>query len=330
MGESEKRIRAICSDYGFRFDLHAPAGSLPIVQQQQVEIVKVLFTNAEIIILDEPTAVLPPQEVEGLFKAVRFLVKQGKTIIFITHKLKEVMEMADTITVMKKGTVVCTIPKSEATIPLLTNRMVGRDVMLDIEKHPRPGDDVVLSVSNLCVNGNLHIPKVKHMSFDIRAGEIVGIVGVSGNGPVRAGGSPERNPPGGGAVQSRCADRSCPERIRRANRLRGIGYVPQDRNQVGCSRESTLVENSIMGKYLKAFRKRRFLMDYGAGRGLCGGDYFHLRRADQKSLRQGRFAVGRESAEADRGPGIHPGLRGADHRGPDQGNRRGGHRIYLE
>ena len=269
MGESEKRIRAICSDYGFRFDLHAPAGSLPIVQQQQVEIVKVLFTNAEIIILDEPTAVLPPQEVEGLFKAVRFLVKQGKTIIFITHKLKEVMEMADTITVMKKGTVVCTIPKSEATIPLLTNRMVGRDVMLDIEKHPRPGDDVVLSVSNLCVNGNLHIPKVKHMSFDIRAGEIVGIVGVSGNGQselVEALSGIRRAESGTIKVRGQ----ELPGKNPRANRLRGIGYVPQDRNQVGCSRESTLVENSIMGKYLKAFRKRRFLMDYGQAEAYAG------------------------------------------------------------
>ena len=119
--ESSEKIKNICEEYGFHFDLNTLVRDLPVAVQQQVEIVKVLFRKADIIILDEPTAVLPYQEIQGLFKAIRYLISQGKTVIFITHKLKEVLEISDTITVMKGGVISGEISAGEATELTLTN-----------------------------------------------------------------------------------------------------------------------------------------------------------------------------------------------------------------
>ena len=264
MAACERKILAICWEYGFAFDLHVDAASLPVVQQQQVEIVKVLYRNAQIIILDEPTAVLPPQEIEGLFKAIRFLIQQGKTILFITHKLKEVLAVSDSITVMKTGRVVGTLPVAEATERLLTNMMVGRDVLLEVQKAPQyEGRDVTLAVENLTVRGNNGLPKVKNLSFGLRKGEIVGVVGVAGNGQselVQAI-TGERDYEGSVRIQGASAHKLSP----RADRLAGMGYVPQDRGGVGSAAASSLLENTLMGGHLKRFKKHRFLMDYKAG-----------------------------------------------------------------
>lgn len=180
--ESEERIKAICAEYGFHFDLHTLVRDLPIAVQQQVEIVKVLYRNAEIIILDEPTAVLPYQEVQGLFKAIRYLISQGKTVLFITHKLKEVLEISDTITVMKNGYVSGEISAQEASEVTLTSMMVGREVMLHLDKANLEHDKVVLQVEGLNVRDDRKIMRVRDLSFNLKKGEILGIVGVSGNG----------------------------------------------------------------------------------------------------------------------------------------------------
>jgi simple sugar transport system ATP-binding protein len=261
---SEKKIRAICDEYGFHFDLKAKARDLAIVIQQQIEIVKVLFKKAEIIILDEPTAVLPPQEVEGLFRAIRFLVQQGKTILFITHKLKEVLAISDTITVMKNGKKVETLPAIQANEVLLTSMMVGRKVMLNIKKNHYESATPVLRISHLKVLDDRKITKVKDVSFEINKGEILGVVGIAGNGQNEL-------------VEAMTGMRSynagtidllgqvLPGNNPRNNRLRGMSYVSQDRIRVGSSITSTQVENILMGRHLENFKKWRFLMDYQSG-----------------------------------------------------------------
>ena len=259
--ESEERIKAICAEYGFHFDLHTLVRDLPIAVQQQVEIVKVLYRNAEIIILDEPTAVLPYQEVQGLFKAIRYLISQGKTVLFITHKLKEVLEISDTITVMKNGYVSGEISAQEASEVTLTSMMVGREVMLHLDKANLEHDKVVLQVEGLNVRDDRKIMRVRDLSFNLKKGEILGIVGVSGNGQnelVEAITGMRKAESGSMTVNG--------ERLEkisiRDNRLRGIGYIPQDRLRFGSSDQSSLIENCIMGYHLKHLQKKRILMDY--------------------------------------------------------------------
>lgn len=257
-----KKVQAICDEYGFHFDLNALVRELPIVIQQQIEIVKVLFKQAKIIILDEPTAVLPPQEVEGLFRAVRFLVKQGKTIIFITHKLKEVLAISDTITVMKGGKVTGLVRTTEATETMLTGMMVGREVMLNIKKDFAVNKgEVLLRVEKLKVQDDRGISRVKNISFDLRKGEILGLVGIAGNGQnelVEALAGLRNYSEGAVEFMGKSLERKSP----RENRLGGMCYVPQDRIRIGSSLTSTLVENTAMGRHLKEFRRGKVLMDH--------------------------------------------------------------------
>ena len=259
--ESADKVKNICEEYGFHFDLHTLVRDLPVAVQQQVEIVKVLFRKADIIILDEPTAVLPYQEIQGLFKAIRYLISQGKTVIFITHKLKEVLEISDTITVMKGGVISGEISAAEATELTLTNMMVGRDVVLKLDKKAGHSENKVLSVDHLVVEDDRKITRVKDVSFCLKEGEILGLVGVSGNGQnelVEAI-TGMRNYESGSI---RLHGEQLPMGSPRNNRLNHIGYVPQDRISVGSSVDSSLVENCIMGYHLNHLRKKGSLMDY--------------------------------------------------------------------
>lgn len=258
---SRKKIQNICDEYGFRFNLDAVVRDLPIVIQQQIEIVKVLFKQAEIIILDEPTAVLPPQEVEGLFRAIRFLVKQGKTILFITHKLKEVLEISDVITVMKGGKTVGLVRTANATENKLTNMMVGRDVMLKVKKKGSHGEGILLRVKHLKVKDPHGIPRVNDVSFELKQGEILGVVGIAGNGQnelVEALTGMQNFSEG----TIELSDKVLKMKSSRENRLLGMSYVPQNRIRIGSSLASSLVENTIMGRHLKDFRQKKLLIDY--------------------------------------------------------------------
>ena len=261
----ERRIQKICDEYGFHFDLHTLVRDLPIAVQQQVEIVKVLYRNAEIIILDEPTAVLPYQEVQGLFKAIRYLISQGKTVLFITHKLKEVLEISDRVTVMKDGKISGEVETKDATEMSLTNMMVGREVMLKLDRHFTHQDEVVMEVKNLQVHDERKIPRVKDLSFQLKQGEILGIVGVSGNGQnelVEAITGLRKWSGGSVSIYGGDLARITP----RENRLHHIGYVPQDRQKYGSSPGSTLIENCIMGYHLTHLRKKKIFMDYAGAK----------------------------------------------------------------
>jgi len=246
-GKTRDDVRELSHRYGLDVNPDALVEDLPVGIQQRVEIIKALVRNANVLILDEPTAVLTPAETEELFRIVRQLKDGGTSIIFISHKLKEVQSIADTITVLRRGKVVGerTPPATEEDLATL---MVGRDVQLRVSKAPaRPGD-VVLAVADLTVAGEQGDLPVRGLSFDVRAGEILGIAGVQGNGQTElcealmglrptAGGSVTLN----GRVLTQASPR---------DRLRaGVAYVPEDRNVDGLVGPFSVSENLVLDTY---------------------------------------------------------------------------------
>ncbi|MGC9358259.1 MAG: ABC transporter ATP-binding protein [Anaerolineae bacterium] len=181
-GDAAERIRDISERYGLKVDPLAMVGDLPVGLQQRVEIIKLLYRNADILILDEPTAVLTPQEVESLFEVIRSLVSQGKSVIFISHKLKEVLALADRVEVLRGGKVVGVTTPDESNEQDLATMMVGREVILQVAKEPAQPEEAILKVENLRVRGERGEEAVKGISFEVQAGEIVGVAGVQGNG----------------------------------------------------------------------------------------------------------------------------------------------------
>ena len=179
---ADRRVADMAKTFRFEVDPDARVMDIGVGQQQRVEIMKALYRNADILILDEPTAVLTPQEATDLFEILRTLQREGLSIIFISHKLNEVLEIADRITVLRRGKAIETVPRKGATEASLARAMVGRDVLLRVEKEPAQPGDVLLSVQDLHVRDDRFIEKVRGVSFDVRAGEIVGIAGVDGNG----------------------------------------------------------------------------------------------------------------------------------------------------
>ncbi len=242
-------VENICKQYSFNVPLDVKAGSLPVALLQQVEIVKVLYHGADIIIFDEPTSVLTPQGIEGLFRAFRALTEKGKTIIFITHKLQEVLAIADTITVLKDGKVTFNTTPSETNEKELAKMMVGREVLLNAVKTEREPGESTLTVENLTVLGENGLPKVKNVSFNVRAGEIVGIAGIAGSGESELiaalfGLAPAAE--GSILLKGRHIEKLSP----RERRCAGIGYIPQDRNAEGSNSQSTIWENCMMGYHV--------------------------------------------------------------------------------
>lgn len=180
--KAAKRIREISDQFNLNINPDAIVEDLPVGLQQRVEIIKILFRNAEILIMDEPSAVLTPQEVDELFKIMHNLVDQGKSIIFITHKLKEVMECADRIMVIRSGKVVGEATPQTADTMKLASMMVGRPVELNVQKEKSKPSEIILDVNDLSIVDKNKKVVVNKVSFDVRAGEILGIAGVQGNG----------------------------------------------------------------------------------------------------------------------------------------------------
>lgn len=242
------RIRRISEQYGLGVDPDAYIKTLPVGVQQRVEIIKLLYREAGILILDEPTAVLTPQEVEELFKIIHSLIEQGKSIIFITHKLKEVMAIADRITVLRNGRVVGTTTPAQTDERQLAAMMVGRDVLLQVEKGPAHPGDPVLEVERLEVmddRGNL---AVRGVSFQVRAGEVLGVAGVQGNGQtelVQA--LTGLRPACAGRVRIRSSDvtGASPRRILE----KGTAHVPEDRQQDGLVLSFPVADNMVLNTY---------------------------------------------------------------------------------
>ncbi|HKV42559.1 MAG TPA: ABC transporter ATP-binding protein [Blastocatellia bacterium] len=239
-------VRDISERYGLKIDPDAVVADLSVGQHQRVEILKTLYRGAEILILDEPTAVLTPQEIEGLFEVLRALRGQGKTIIIITHKLWEVLAISDNITVMRNGCVVGNLPTPEATAEELAKLMVGREVLLRVDKSKAIPKETVLSVRSLCFKDAEGYPVLADISFDVRAGEILAVAGVEGNGQtelieVLAG---LRQPASGDILFGEKSIKGLG--VGRRKQL-GIAHIPEDRLRRGLLLPLDLAENSILG-----------------------------------------------------------------------------------
>jgi len=255
--EARRRVSEVARSFGFAIDPDASVENITVGQQQRVEILKALYRRAEILILDEPTAVLTPQEAGELFGILRSLTAEGKSIIFISHKLNEVLEIADRITVLRRGRKIGTVAREGATEEELARMMVGRDVVLRVEKPPaRPGD-VVLAVDALRVRDDRGIEQVRGVSFQVRAGEIVGIAGVDGNGQtelVEALTGLRRVEAGSMRVGGR--DLGLRPTARAALDA-GIGHIPEDRQRRGLVLSFSIAENIALHDYCRPPDSRR-------------------------------------------------------------------------
>jgi ABC-type uncharacterized transport system ATPase subunit len=258
-----RRIREISEQYGLEVDPDVYVRTLPVGVQQRVEIIKLLYREADILILDEPTAVLTPQEVEDLFKVVRSLVDQGKSMIFITHKLKEVMAIADRITVLRNGRVVGTTTPAQTTEQELASMMVGRQVLLQVDKGPAQPGETVLDVDSLEVldeRGNL---AVRGVSFEVRAGEVLGVAGVQGNGQTELVEALTGLRPAV-AGQVRILDADLTSASPRQVLEQGVAHVPEDRQRDGLVLSFPVADNLILNTYYMSPFAHRGTLDQEA------------------------------------------------------------------
>ncbi|WP_416201851.1 ABC transporter ATP-binding protein [Thermoflexus sp.] len=246
--QAVEEVRALSQRYGLEVDPNALVKDLPVGVQQRVEILKALYRKADILILDEPTAVLTPQETEELFRVMRHLQQQGVSIIFITHKLKEVMAVADRITVLRNGRVVGVLTPQEADEAHLAAMMVGREVMLTVEKSPaRPGPEV-LRVEDLRVRDDRGATVVNGVSFSVRAGEILGIAGVQGNGQTELiEALVGLRPAAGGRVV--LLGEEITFQPPRPRTERGMAHIPEDRQKHGLVLPYSVADNLVLNTY---------------------------------------------------------------------------------
>jgi simple sugar transport system ATP-binding protein len=264
--EYDKIIADLGERFGLKVDPRAKIWQLSVGEQQRVELLKMLYRGAEVLIMDEPTAVLAPQEIVSLFDTLRSMLKEGKSVIFISHKLQEVMAIADRVTVLSKGKVTAAgIPTGETNREWLARLMVGREVIFQVEKKPQAPGDVVLCVEDVHAENDKGLPALRGVSFEVRAGEILGLAGVAGNGQselaqVIAGlrkctqGCVELN----GEV---ICNQSALQGIRR-----GLAYVPEDRHHVGSAPNLSVTDNVIMKNYRKGPIARGWMIDMGTAK----------------------------------------------------------------
>ncbi|MDX8522624.1 ABC transporter ATP-binding protein [Mesorhizobium dulcispinae] len=258
IAKARSELERLEREYGLEVDPDAIIEELPVGLQQRVEILKALYRGAEILILDEPTGVLTPAEADHLFRILKQLKEQGKTIVLITHKLREIMAITDTVSVMRQGTMVATRVTKETTVGELAELMVGRRVLLRVEKGQSEAGAIKLSVKNLTVKDSRRVTMVDDVSFDVRGGEIVGIAGVAGNGQselLEAISGIRHAVSGEVMLEGKPVDltgKADPGELRD----RGLAHVPEDRHHVGLVLAFEENENSILGyhddeRYLK-------------------------------------------------------------------------------
>jgi general nucleoside transport system ATP-binding protein len=244
------RVRELSESFGLAVNPNARISAITVGQQQRVEILKALYRGAEILILDEPTAVLTPQEAQELFEIINELKAQGKSIVFISHKLNEVLEIADRISVLRRGKLVETIPREGATEAGLARSMVGREVLLRVEKKPAQPGEPLLQVQDVVVRDDRGLEAVRGVSFEVRTNEIVGIAGVDGNGQTEL-------------IDALTGLRHCAsgsigiagQELSRATAREaldaGMGHIPEDRQRRGLVLEFNLAENLVLHDYGK-------------------------------------------------------------------------------
>jgi simple sugar transport system ATP-binding protein len=248
----QQEVATLSQAYGLEIDPTAKVENLSVGAQQRVEILKVLYRRAKLLILDEPTAVLTPPEVESLIIILRQLAAAGNTIVFISHKLEEVINLCEKVTVLRQGKVVATTSTSAATPQQLATLMVGRKVALQLNKSPTLPGKIILSVQNLQVTDERNIPTVNNVSFELRAGEILGIAGVDGNG------------------QRELADAIAFLRTIKQGKIQFphnyslLGYIPEDRQTMGLVLQFSIAQNLILKSFKYLPFCRRFLLQQEA------------------------------------------------------------------
>ena len=251
--EARKKVEALIEKYGLHVDLDAKVEDITVGMQQRVEILKMLYRDNEILIFDEPTAVLTPQEIDELMEIMRGFAKEGKSILFITHKLNEIMAVADRVSVLRKGKNIGTVDVADTNKQELSNMMVGRPVQLVVDKDEAKPTDVILDVKDFTVPSKLHKnDAVKHVSFQAHAGEILCIAGIDGNGQTElVYGLTGLEKASGGTVTL------CGEDISKGSvhtRLANLGHIPEDRHKHGLVLDFTLEQNMV----LQRFQEKQF------------------------------------------------------------------------
>lgn len=267
LAKARKVLQTLAQEYELEVDPDALVEDLSVGHQQRVEILKALYRQADILILDEPTGVLTPAEADHLFRILKGLREQGKTIILITHKLREIMETTDNVSVMRRGTMVGTVKTAETSPEELAELMVGRKVLLEVEKTPARLGPVVLSVQDLRVRDEDGVERLKGVSFDIRAGEILGIAGVAGNGQSELLAALGGIQTATGRIVLKGQD--LPLTGHRANgqarREAGVAHVPEDRQVLGLIMDFSAWENVAFGYHNDPkYQKNALLMDNDA------------------------------------------------------------------
>jgi ABC-type uncharacterized transport system ATPase subunit len=246
--QAVREVQAISDRYGLRVDPTAKIRDISVGMQQRVEILKTLYRGADILILDEPTAVLAPQEIDELIDILNNLVKEGKTIIFITHKLKEIMRACDTVTIIRRGKSIGTVQVKETNPNQLASLMVGREVSFQVKKKPATPKATVLSVENLYVSDARGVDVVKGLNLDVRAGEILGLAGVDGNGQselLEAITGLRKSHAGRVRLNGKEITNRKPRQITRT----GVGHIPEDRQRRGLILDFSIGENMVLQTY---------------------------------------------------------------------------------
>jgi simple sugar transport system ATP-binding protein len=257
--EAGEKIKNISKQYGLDIDINKQIQDITVGMQQRVEILKMLYRENEILIFDEPTAVLTPQEIESLMEIMKGLAAEGKSILFITHKLDEIMQVADRCTVLRKGKCVGTVDVSATTKEELSEMMVGRKVMLSLDKKEANIGDVILDVKNLSVKGDGEKNKLTDVSFKVKAGEILCVAGIEGNGQTDlvyalTGLEPIDN----GTITMMGKDIT--KAKIRARTESGMAHIPEDRHKHGLVLDYTLAYNTVLQTYYtKDFQRKGFL-----------------------------------------------------------------------
>jgi simple sugar transport system ATP-binding protein len=261
VGMAREKIRSLSYEYGLEVDPDAIVEDLPVGLQQRVEIVKALYREARILVLDEPTAVLTPQEAQDLFKVMHQLTSRGVSIIFITHKLKEVLAVANTVTVMRRGRVVDSVNPQGMNERSLAAMMVGRDVLLRVEKEKSKPGGAVLQVQNLTILDERDVPVVKNLSLEVHSGEILGIAGVQGNGQTELAEvlTGLRRAKSGKIILD---GQETPLENPRYLFEHGMAHVPEDRHKHGLVLSYNLVDNIALNSYYKPPFAKGFQRDF--------------------------------------------------------------------
>lgn len=259
--QAEQEVQELSDRYGLRVDATAKISDISVGMQQRAEILKTLYRGAEVLIFDEPTAVLTPQEISELMEIFKTLIAEGKSIILITHKLKEIMEICDRCTVIRKGKGIGTVNVADTTTTELASLMVGRDISFQTNKQPANPKQTILEIHNLFVKDSRKVDMVKGLNLTVRAGEIVGIAGIDGNGQselIEAITGLRKANAGNILLNEKSITNLSPRKVTES----GIGHIPQDRHKFGLVLDYSIGENLVLQTYYKRPYSRYKVLNY--------------------------------------------------------------------